>query len=116
MVQDPGGPEDGLFARDEHGTPLAWDRARGAIPAKAADLSAVMVGDHTLPDGRRVKSRMVLDADLRPVDIIMIAYDPADPTRCVRVLSRRDLVRQLVIEILAVASAVAALVWAHAFR
>ncbi|NOG73459.1 molybdopterin oxidoreductase family protein [Roseicella sp. DB1501] len=55
VVQDPGGPEDGLFARDEEGTPLAWDRARGAIPAKAADLSAVMVGDHTLPDGRRAR-------------------------------------------------------------
>ena len=55
VVQDPGGPGDGLFARDEEGTPLAWDRARGAIPAKTADLSAVMVGDHTLPDGRRAR-------------------------------------------------------------
>ncbi|MDO9711730.1 molybdopterin oxidoreductase family protein [Paracraurococcus lichenis] len=52
VVRNPGGADDGLFARDEDGCPLAWDRARGAMNAKAADLSPVMVGDYTLPDGR----------------------------------------------------------------
>jgi hypothetical protein len=87
--------------------------------AQIVDKPSFGVGfavEFDLPGGRRVKSRMVLDADLRPVDIIMIAYDPADPARCVRVLSRRDLVRQLVTEILVVASAVAMFVWAHASR
>ena len=26
MIRDPGGAEDGLFARDEHGKPLCWNR------------------------------------------------------------------------------------------
>ncbi|MCO6418343.1 molybdopterin oxidoreductase family protein [Siccirubricoccus sp. KC 17139] len=52
VVRNPGGADDGLFARDEAGKPLAWDRARGAIPAETADLSPVMAGEVTLPDGR----------------------------------------------------------------
>ena len=55
VVRNPGGADDGLFARDENGAPLAWDRARGAMDAKAADLSPVMVGDYTLPDGRKAQ-------------------------------------------------------------
>ena len=52
VVRNPGGADDGLFARDADGKPLAWDRARGAIPAATADLSAVLAGSYTLPDGR----------------------------------------------------------------
>jgi anaerobic selenocysteine-containing dehydrogenase len=55
VVRNPGGEDDGLFARDENGKPLAWDRERGAIDASVADLSAVMVGEFTLPDGRRAQ-------------------------------------------------------------
>ena len=36
VVRNPGGADDGLFARDEDGKPLAWDRARGAMDAAAA--------------------------------------------------------------------------------
>jgi anaerobic selenocysteine-containing dehydrogenase len=53
VVRNPGGADDGLFARGEGGKPLAWDRARGAIDAADATLSAVLVGEQTLPDGRR---------------------------------------------------------------
>ncbi|MBX9702071.1 MAG: molybdopterin-dependent oxidoreductase, partial [Acetobacteraceae bacterium] len=43
VVRNPGGADDGLFARGENGKPLAWDRARGAVDASDADLSAVLV-------------------------------------------------------------------------
>ena len=55
VVQNPGGEDDGLFARDENGKPLAWDRERGAVDASLMDLSAVMAGEFTLPDGRRAR-------------------------------------------------------------
>jgi anaerobic selenocysteine-containing dehydrogenase len=55
VVRQPGGADDGLFARGEDGKPLAWDRARGAVGAADADLSAVLVGEFTLPDGRRAQ-------------------------------------------------------------
>jgi sulfite dehydrogenase (quinone) subunit SoeA len=53
VVRNPDGADDGLFARDAEGRPLAWDRARGAVPAATPDLSAVLAGDYALPDGRR---------------------------------------------------------------
>jgi anaerobic selenocysteine-containing dehydrogenase len=52
VVQNPGGPDDGLFARDADGKPLAWDRARGAMDAAGLDLSPQIVGAYALPDGR----------------------------------------------------------------
>ena len=63
VVRNPGGADDGLFARDEAGKPLAWDRARGAIDASLVDLSAVMVGDFTLPDGRKAQPVFQLMAE-----------------------------------------------------
>ncbi len=54
VVRNPGGADDGLFARDADGKPLAWDRARGAIAAATPDLSAVLAGDYLLADGRKV--------------------------------------------------------------
>ena len=55
VVRNPSGADDGLFARDENGAPLAWDRTRGATDAKSAGLSPMMVGDYTLPDGRQAR-------------------------------------------------------------
>lgn len=53
VVQQPDGPEDGLFARDSEGRPLAWDRERGtAADALSADLRPALTGRYTLPDGR----------------------------------------------------------------
>jgi sulfite dehydrogenase (quinone) subunit SoeA len=53
VVQDPGGPQDGLFARDSDGRPLCWDSA-GGTPAWAHDTDArpALKGRFTLPDGR----------------------------------------------------------------
>lgn len=54
VVRNPGGADDGLFARDADGKPLAWDRGAGA-PADAATpgLQPAIVGEYALPDGRQ---------------------------------------------------------------
>ncbi|MBL8838722.1 MAG: molybdopterin-dependent oxidoreductase, partial [Alphaproteobacteria bacterium] len=54
VVRNPGGADDGLFARDAEGRPFAWDRQTGrAVNALAADIAPAVVGEVTLPDGRR---------------------------------------------------------------
>src|SRR5690606_6844822 len=54
VVRDPGGEQDGLFARDVDGRPLCWTNDEGgrAVPADAIGISPAVVGDFTLPDGR----------------------------------------------------------------
>ncbi len=54
VIRDPGGAEDGLFARDEEGRPLVRDRRDGKLRA-AEDPEAVpaLTGEVTLADGRR---------------------------------------------------------------
>ncbi|MFC0676626.1 molybdopterin oxidoreductase family protein [Lysobacter korlensis] len=54
VVRNEGQADDGLFARDESGAPLCWDRARNA-PARAdsIDVNPAVVGEVALPDGRR---------------------------------------------------------------
>ena len=53
VVRDPGGPEDGLFARDADGNPLCWDgTANATARAEATEISPAVVGEYTLPDGR----------------------------------------------------------------
>ena len=54
VIRNPGGSDDGLFARDADGRGLCWDRARNApAPADAIDVQPAVVGEVTLPDGRR---------------------------------------------------------------
>lgn len=54
VVRNPGGADDGLFARDAEGRPLAWDRVAGApADAATAGMEPAIVGEYTLPDGRR---------------------------------------------------------------
>jgi len=54
VIRDPGGAEDGLFARDERGRPLAWDaRENRAVDAALPDIAPRLQGEVTLPDGRR---------------------------------------------------------------
>jgi len=54
VIRNPGGADDGLFARDELGKPLAWDKA-AAAPADASTpgLNPAVVGEVMLPDGRK---------------------------------------------------------------
>lgn len=51
VIRNPGGADDGLFARDEEGRALCW--AGGAQLADAIDISPAVVGEYVLPDGRR---------------------------------------------------------------
>ena len=53
VIHAPGTADDGLFARDEDGTPLCWDGEKKAV-ASAMDITAkpVLAGNVTLPDGR----------------------------------------------------------------
>ena len=51
VIRNPGGADDGLFARDEEGRALCW--AHGPQLADAIDISPAVVGEYTLPDGRR---------------------------------------------------------------
>ncbi len=56
VVDAPGTAADGLFARDEDGRPLCWDRrADKSAPAGEAGLDPAMRGTYELSDGRRVK-------------------------------------------------------------
>jgi sulfite dehydrogenase (quinone) subunit SoeA len=54
VVRNPGGADDGLFARDADGKPLAWDaKAKAPVAATSADFAPSLVGEVTLPDGRK---------------------------------------------------------------
>ncbi len=54
VVRNPGAADDGLFARDEAGNPLCWDAQAGAVAdATLPDVTPALVGEVTLPDGRR---------------------------------------------------------------
>lgn len=53
VVRNPGGADDGLFARDPEGRPLCWDGATQApADANAVGIDPVVVGESALPDGR----------------------------------------------------------------
>ena len=54
VVRNEGGADHGLFVRDADGEPMCWDGEKGApASAKRADVKAALVGEFTLPDGRR---------------------------------------------------------------
>ncbi|MCJ0826132.1 molybdopterin oxidoreductase family protein [Luteimonas sp. 50] len=54
VVRNPGGADDGLFARDADGNPLCFDRNAGAaVDANTIDVAPAVVGEATLADGRR---------------------------------------------------------------
>ena len=50
--REPGGPRDGLFARDNVNSPVAWDKQHEAVvSALPADVTPALTGTYTLPDG-----------------------------------------------------------------
>jgi len=56
VIDDPGGAEDGLFARDEAGAVLCWDTKSDALmPALGKDAAPAMKGAYELADGRRAR-------------------------------------------------------------
>ncbi|MEM7445592.1 MAG: molybdopterin-dependent oxidoreductase, partial [Pseudomonadota bacterium] len=53
VIDDPGAPDDGLFARGADGNPLAYDQAKGTLSdANSPDLSPAIAGARKLSDGR----------------------------------------------------------------
>ena len=53
VIQDKGSEDHGLFARDEDGNPLCWNKATNTLaPALATDISPAIAGSFTLSDGR----------------------------------------------------------------
>ena len=57
VVQTPGMPGDGLFARDEAGNPLVWDsQAQSSINGLLPEIAPSLLAAVDLPDGRRVKT------------------------------------------------------------
>ena len=57
VVQTPGIPGDGLFARDEAGNPLIWDaRAQVAVNGLLPEIAPALLATVGLPDGRRAKT------------------------------------------------------------
>ncbi|MGH7069615.1 MAG: molybdopterin-dependent oxidoreductase [Acetobacteraceae bacterium] len=54
VLKDPGGAQDGLFARDQSGQPLVWDRrSNRASGARDPNAAPRLAGEVTLPDTRR---------------------------------------------------------------
>jgi sulfite dehydrogenase (quinone) subunit SoeA len=54
VIQNPGGADDGLFARDAEGHALAWDRGQEKeIDAGTVGMQPRIVGEVKLTDGRR---------------------------------------------------------------
>ncbi len=55
VVQNPGGADDGLFARDGEGRVLAWDKtAMAAVDAHLPEIAPALSGAFELDDGRKV--------------------------------------------------------------
>ena len=64
VVQAPGTPDDGLFARDAGGNPIVFDEGtRAFADAGGADVRPALFGTWTLPDGRRATTVLSLAAE-----------------------------------------------------
>ena len=88
VIRDTGAADDGLFARDEDGRPLCWNRDTGALaPANAIDIQPRIVGDVTLPDGRtavpsfQLLAERYLDPQYSPDAVSERCGIPADTIR-----------------------------------
>ena len=57
VIEDEGSPEDGLFARDGEGSPLAFDRTSdGLAPANRPGIAPRLAGTACLADGRKART------------------------------------------------------------
>jgi anaerobic selenocysteine-containing dehydrogenase len=64
VLNNPGGADNGMFARDDDDKPLCWNRNGGvAVDANAVDISPAVVGEFTLPDGRKARPVFQLIAE-----------------------------------------------------
>ena len=96
VVQDPGGPEDGLFVRDpnktaphrEEGVPLCYDKkTESFVDATSADVTPALFGEFTLPDGRKavpvfeLLAKRFLDEKYAPETVTLETGVPAETIR-----------------------------------
>ncbi|MEM8586888.1 MAG: molybdopterin oxidoreductase family protein [Pseudomonadota bacterium] len=76
VIDDPGAADDGLFARDGDGNPLAFDLAGGRLAdARDTDIKPAIAGARHLEDGRRavpafeLMARRYLLAEFEPAAV-----------------------------------------------
>lgn len=88
VIDAPGEACDGLFARDDDGNPLVWDKATKAFGnGKAADIQPALTGARTLPDGRSARpvfelmAERYLGADYTPEAVAERTGVPAEQIR-----------------------------------
>lgn len=89
VVRNPGGADDGLFARDAEGKPLCWNRSgsSAATPADAIGISPAVVGEYVLADDRRtvpafhLLAERYLDPQYSPDAVSERCGVPADTIR-----------------------------------
>ncbi len=64
VIQDESAADGGLIARNADGKPLAWDKKVGALAdATSIDTAPAVVGNFTLPDGRKAVPVLSLIAE-----------------------------------------------------
>ncbi len=88
VIRNPGNADDGLFARDADGKALCFDRTTSATAgADAIDIHPAVVGDYTLPDGRKATpvfhllAERYLDPQYSPDAVSERCGIPADTIR-----------------------------------
>ncbi|WP_242112748.1 molybdopterin oxidoreductase family protein [Luteimonas aquatica] len=88
VLRDPGGADDGLFARDAEGRPLCFDRNTGApADANAIGITPAVVGEVALADGRhavpafQLVAERYLDPQYAPEAVSERCGIPADTIR-----------------------------------
>ncbi len=100
VIRNPGGADDGLFARDEAGRALCWNRGNtsvgseengasqpGPALADAIDIAPAVVGEYTLADGRKavpafhLLAERYLDPQYSPDAVAERCGIPADTIR-----------------------------------
>ena len=64
IIENPGGADDGLFARNEANAAQVWDaHTSSPMPATSNDALPKLMGRFTLPDGRKVVTSFTLIAE-----------------------------------------------------
>ena len=87
VLQNAGGADDGLFARDAQGRALCRDRSGAVALAEGTGVSPAIVGDYVLPDGRRavpvfqLLAQRYLDPQYAPDAVAGRCGVPADTIR-----------------------------------
>ena len=92
VIEEPGAPDNGLFARDMDGDPLVWDGAAGRLASGLSVETALegrpaLTGRRTLGDGRRARpvfelmAERYLSADYSPETVAERCGVSADQVR-----------------------------------